>query len=247
MTKHLTVKTFGTGPSRFIALHGWGGSHATFSPLIPHIPESTTLDAIDLPGFGTSKQPDVWKIDRIAEMVVESIQFKGEYTVVGNCTGGVIGAELALMRPKSVHRLIMIDPFAFAPWYFSLFLKGTFGRNAYRTTFASPIGRFFMNRALQSKRDKNSDLTASFKHINHDVAYAFLKMMGDHEGPSRYAGLNLPIEIILGENTFGAVKKSAEILKRIWPQARIRTISGAGHLPLEERPNDIAESIFRYG
>lgn len=242
----LAVKKFGSGPYRYVALHGWGGSHDTFLPLSSHVPLSASVEAVDLPGYGDSALPSRWEVSLIAEMVADSIQPQGAITVVGNCTGGVIGAELARIRPGLVERLVVIDPFAFVPWYFSIFLKGSFGRMAYRTTFASPVGRFFTNQAMRGKRTENSDLTASFKRVDHEATHSFLKMMGEHEGPSRYAGLTLPVDILLGEKTFGAVKKSAQLLHETWPQARIHVIPGAGHLPIEEQPEALAEAVFNY-
>ncbi len=244
MKTPLDVTKSGEGSSRFVAIHGWGGSHATFEPLKPFMPDSVLFEAVDLPGYGTSELPDEWKTEVVGEMVADSISPDEDVTVVGNCTGGVIGAELALLQPNRVKRLVMIDPFAYMPWYFSIFLKGSFGRMAYMTTFASPIGRFFTNQALRSKRTRDSDLTASFERVNHAAVHDFLRMVGAHEGPSRYAHLQLPVDVIMGEKTFGAVRKSSRILEQEWPDVRIHVIPGAGHLPIEEQTERVAEVVF---
>ena len=245
MTSPLNVVQVGTGPSQFVALHGWGGSHATFDPLNAFIPDSARVEAVDLPGYGRSQLPNEWKTEIIAEMVVDSISLDEKITVVGNCTGGVIGAELALRNPGKVSRLVMIDPFAYLPWYFSIFLKGSFGRMAYKTTFASPVGRYFTNQALRGKRTEGSDLTASFERVNHDAVYEFLRMVATHEGPNRYAGLDLPVDGVIGHKTFGAVRKSSEILRDSWPDVRVHVIPGAGHLPIEERTEQVAGVVFK--
>ena len=246
MKSPLSVTKWGSGHANFVGLHGWGGSHKTFVPLINYLPEGIVIEAPDLPGCGQSSLPDRWRVETIADMVSDSISFESGFTIIGNCTGGVIGAEIARIKPDLVERLVMIDPFAYSPWYFALFLKGNFGRVAYRTAFASPIGRFFTNMALSGKRDGDTDLTSSFERVDHDAVYSFLKMMGEHEGPSRYAGLALPIDIIIGENTFRAVEKSAAILGEVWPHATLRVIQGAGHLPIEERSETLANLVFNY-
>jgi pimeloyl-ACP methyl ester carboxylesterase len=244
MSTPLAVTTWGSGDARTVALHGWGGSHATFLPFLPHIPASHRVIAPDLPGYGASELPERWETARIAEMVASSVGVDHEVTVVGNCTGGVIGAELAMMYPEIVSRLVLIDPFAYVPWYFSLFLKGNFGRMAYKTTFASPVGRYFTNQALRGKRTGDSDLTGSFSRVNHEAVYAFLRMMSEHEGPSRYTRLAIPIDIITGEKTFGAVRKSVGMLRQTWPGAQAHVIEGAGHLPIEEQGERVAELVF---
>ena len=244
MTRPLEIKTWGTGSSNYVALHGWGGSHDTFAPLVPMIPESAKIEAPDLPGYGKSAHPENWQTDEVAEMVGSSVNLEKPVTIIGNCTGGVIGAELAKLAPAQVKRLVMIDPFAYAPWYFSIFLKGTFGKTAYKTTFASPVGRFFTNQALRNKRTGNSDLTASFDRVDHDAVYSFLRMMYEHEGPKRYVNLDVPIDLLVGEKTFSAVKKSSQILKETLPNVRIHRLSGAGHLPIEEQTEKVAKVIF---
>lgn len=244
MTGPLEVKTWGTGSSNYIALHGWGGSHDTFAPMVPMIPSSAQIQAPDLPGYGKSAHPKNWQTGEVAEMVADSVNLDEPVTIIGNCTGGVIGAELAKLSSAQVKRLVMIDPFAYAPWYFSIFLKGTFGKMAYKVTFASPIGRFFTNQALRNKRTGDSNLTASFDRVDHDAVYSFLRMMYEHEGPERYVDLDVPIDLIVGEETFSAVKKSSQILKETLRNVRIHTLPGAGHLPIEEQSEAVAKVIF---
>ncbi len=244
MSVPLKTARWGEGDESYVALHGWGGSHGTFYPLVPLIPEPARVEAPDLPGYGDSALPDRWETDRVAEMVADSVDLDEPVTVVGNCTGGVIGAELARLRPGKVKRLVMIDPFAYVPWYFSIFLKGSFGKMAYKTTFASPIGRFFTNQALRGKRTDDSDLTASFERVDHEAVHSFLRMMNEHEGPGRYSDLDLPVDIVIGEKTFGAVRRSSRILHEMWPNVRVHTLTGAGHLPIEEQPQAVAKVTF---
>jgi pimeloyl-ACP methyl ester carboxylesterase len=245
MRTPLPVMKWGTGHSRVVALHGWGGSHATFLPLVRYVPSSHQLIAPDLPGYGQSKLPMEWTTKHIAEMIVHSVPNDRTITLVGNCTGGVIGAELALVNPGVVNRMVVIDPFAYMPWYFGIFLKGNFGRMAYRTTFASQVGRYVMNQALRNRRTGDADLTESFGRVNHDAVYAFLKMLAGHEGPARYEALEIPIDIITGEKTFGAVRKSVRMLQQVWPQSRVHVVADAGHLPIEERSWEVAKIVFR--
>jgi pimeloyl-ACP methyl ester carboxylesterase len=70
-------------------------------------------------------------------------------------------------------------------------------------------------------------------------------MMYEHEGPARYADLDIPVDVIVGEKTFGAVRKSSRILQETWPNVRIHTLAGAGHLPIEEKSEAVAKLVFR--
>ena len=90
-------------------------------------------------------------------------------------------------------------------------------------------------------------MTGSFSKVNHDAVYAFLQMMSRHEGPKRYRDLSLPIDVIVGEKTFGAVKKSVRMLDDIWPQANVHSVDEAGHLPIEEQSEQVARLVFANG
>jgi len=102
MKSPLSVTKWGSGHANFVGLHGWGGSHKTFVPLINYLPEGIVIEAPDLPGCGQSSLPDRWRVETIADMVSDSISFESGFTIIGNCTGGVIGADMARIKPDLV-------------------------------------------------------------------------------------------------------------------------------------------------
>ena len=59
-------------------------------------------------------------------------------------------------------------------------------------------------------------------------------------------GMDLsPIDIICGERTFGAIKKSVGMWRGVWPNARVFELEGAGHLPIEEATEDLSRIVFQ--
>ena len=67
----------------------------------------------DLPGYGQSSLPDWAQSPR--ELAIILLQFLDALAleqpiVVGSCVGGWIAAEMALLRPQRLSRLILIDP-----------------------------------------------------------------------------------------------------------------------------------------
>jgi pimeloyl-ACP methyl ester carboxylesterase len=98
---------------------------------------------------------------------------------------------------------------------------------------------------LRGHRAAETDLTNSFGRIDHDVAQRYLALLSEVEGIERFAGLRrVPIDIVYGERTFGAVKKSVAMWQGIWPQARARVLEGAGHLPILEATGALSEIVF---
>ena len=141
----------------------------------------------------------------------------------------------------------MIDPFAYCPWYFRLFLVPVLGYLIYATAFANPIGRGITNFFLQDKRAGETNLTQSFSTVNHRVTWNYLKMLYECGRPGQFRGMGLPVEILYGEKTFSAVRRSVQEWKEAWPQARVRELAGVGHLPIVERTKEVADAVFSNG
>lgn len=249
------VKRYGAGQQLYFGLHGWSGDHRTFAPLAADMPASASLYSADLPGCGQSPALPNLTLDSVTGEIVKAVLVAlppdKQVTLIGNCSGAILGLLAAGQIEERVRRLVLIDPFAYWPWYFRVFVTksfGSFGRHAYRTTFANPFGRWLTNQSLRAHRTSETDLTNSFGRIDHDVAQGYLALLAQVEGIERFAGLQrVPIEIVYGERTFGAVKKSIAMWQKIWPQARARVLAGAGHLPILEATAALSEIVFADG
>ena len=230
----------------FVGLHGWSGDHTTFAPLLPYLPAEASLYSADLPGCGQSPAPVCWELSVIADEIAETIsQIEApQVTLIGNCSGALLGLLAVNRIPNKFRRLILIDPFAYWPWYFKVFVNPGFGKYAYYSTFANPIGRWLTNRSLKAKRTEDSDLTRSFAAINHDAVYRYLTLLTGIDGIAQFSDLRMEIDIVYGERTFAAIKQSAAMWRSIWPQARCRKLTGAGHLPIVEATAQLSEIIF---
>lgn len=242
------IERYGRGRNVFFGLHGWGGDHSTFVPLVKHLPEDATLYAADLPGYGQSPAPAEWRFDAIADEVAAAlIEISApRLTIIGNCSGAIIALAAAQRMADHIERLLLIDPFAFVPWYFRVFTMGRFGRTAYYSTFANPLGRWLTNLSLVRRRTDASHLTRSFSEVNHAASLAHLRMLAGISDFARFGDLRIPIEILHGGRTFRAVKQSVVLWRSLWPQARAIELNGAGHLPIEEATLQLSEIIFNH-
>jgi pimeloyl-ACP methyl ester carboxylesterase len=240
------LKRYGAGADTYFGLHGWSGDHRMFAPLARRLPASATLWSADLPGCGQTPPPPVWDIDTVTELIVKDLAATDaeQFTLIGYCSGANLALFAAKHLPHRIKRLILIDTFAFMPLYFRVFLNPFFGRYAYMTTFANPLGRWLTNQSLRGHRADNSDLTNAFSEINHDVTYRYLSLLGSLENIRQFAGFTMPIDLIFGANTFQAVKDSARQWQTIWPQARAHELAGAGHLPVQEATKAFCAIVF---
>jgi pimeloyl-ACP methyl ester carboxylesterase len=182
----------------------------------------------------------------LAEPLVQAMHAFGlaGATLVGNCAGAIVALEAARLGAP-VRRLVLVDPFAFVPWYFGLLTRGWLGRLFYRLTFANPLGRWIGKVVLGSKRSDSTDLFGGFSTVRHADTWSFLHLLCTEPRIDRYAELEVPIDVVHGERTFRAVMRSAETFRMTWPnRCRVFTVAGAGHLPIQEAPRAIAEIGF---
>ena len=235
-------------PVTYIGLHGWGADHRTFDPLKPLVPENASVILPDLPGYGQSDPPKEWTIDCVTEETAEIINITDiprPIVIVGNCLGAVLGLEMLVRKMLIADRIVIIDPVIFFPMYLRVFLLGKLGKGAYRGTLDTKVGRFLSNLMVSRNKSNDIDYTESFQDVNHDSAYRYLQMMTEIPDPSRYANINIDVDIVYGKKTFGAVRKSSKALKTIWKHANEIEIPEAGHLPIHEQTELMAQLIFK--
>ena len=240
------VERYGEGREVYLGLHGWGSDGRTFALLAPHVPARATFYSADLPGCGHSAVPREWSVSAVVEEVVTTIASTGarRVTLVGNCGGAVFAMLAAQKLGAVVERVVMIDPFAYLPRYFRLFAGDGVGRHAYNATFANPVGRWITNQSLRGRLNAQSDLTASFAAADHEVARRYIQLFAEAGSVEQFRNFRTPVEIVCGERTFGAVKRSLALWREVLPHARAHELIGAGHLPMEEATERVAEIIF---
>lgn len=251
MQDPLYIQHTGAAPDQgpqFFCLHGWNGDYRTFDPLLPHLPADAGLTSCDMPGYGRSPAPKAWDIDTIAEQIAAQLERSSRetpLTLIGSCSGALLGMWAARRLPKGrVTRVIMLDTFAYVPGYFKLFLFPLFGRVAYYSAFANPLGRWLTNAGLANKRQEETDLTASFSQGNVHVPLHYLRAMDSIPSYKDYGDLDCEFDIVYGANTFTAVKHGATLWKGLWPHARIWELPETGHLPLVESTEVMAQIAF---
>ena len=240
------VERTGSGPRAMVGIHGWAGSRKTWRRIVSQVPESWSFYAIDLPGYGDSPRPSNLSLESVMDELGEFLGqvASDEVVLLGNCGGALLGIEAARRFPKAVDRVVMLDPFGYPPAYFTIFLAGRFGRYAYYSTFANPIGRLLTNGALRGKRQQSTDLTQGFRDVDHELTLDYLRLMRPLADASRFAGMQVAVDVLYGEKTFKGVRASLPLWQSALPQARFFELAGAGHEPVKEATDEIVRLAF---
>lgn len=243
------VEQYGNGPRPFLAFHGWGGDHREFTPLAARLPDNVRLYSVDLPGYGKSPKPLRWDMTEIVHEIVREMEQRdlNDVTLIGFCSGAVLALLVAKQIPFRVTRIVMIDPFAFLPWYFRIFVAGEFGRRAYRATFSSSRGRRITTWILRRRQSTDDDFMGAFSRVDHETTQQWLGLFRRVGSVKQFAGLSMPVRIAYGERTFAAVRESVREYSAIFPHARTFEIRHAGHLPLVRGAKQLVPIIFEAG
>jgi len=242
------ISCHGNGPRTFLGLHGWSGDHNTFAPFTRDLPPDATFFAVDLPGCGRSLDPVSWSLEEISSSVAEAARnIPSPFTLVGNCSGALLGMLAARQLQNRIERMLLIDVLAEFPWYFKIFLAPALGPVAYYSTFANPLGRWLTNLSLAERRSSQTTLTGGFAQTRHSSTYRYLRLFENYPAPEMFRDLRMPIDLICGEKTFAAVADSIPRWQKVWPQARAWKIEGAGHLPILEATAHLRQILFQEG
>ena len=240
---------YGTGKRTYLGIHGWGADHSVFAPLVAYLPSDASFFSADLPGCGRSRLPREWDLEEILAEIIGTIVLinRGPVTIVGHCGGAIFGLFSARMSTRLIPRVVAIDPFAYMPRYFSVFMGERLGRRAYDSTFANPLGRWLTNSVLNAGHGNQTDMVSTFNSTNHEVARRYLQLFSSIGGIDQLRGLQTTVDLVFGERTFSAVKKSVTQLSETLPFSRSLMLKGSRHLPLKEATEQLAQVIFEPG
>jgi pimeloyl-ACP methyl ester carboxylesterase len=195
------------------------------------------------PGFMGTPRPgaltDVAGLARVHAALIRELAPDGA-TVIGNSIGGWIAAELALLAPTLVKKLVLVDAVGIeVPGHpvadvFTLSLE-----ELSRLSYHDPQ-RFRVDPSKLTPQQ-----TAMF-----GANRAALKVYGSHPmDPGlrpRLATMTLPTLVVWGEADRIADGDYGRAFATAIPNARFQMLAGTGHVPQIETPQLLAEAIWPF-
>lgn len=107
--KNIHYEALGKGRP-LLLVHGWGGSAQSLEKLATILSADFQTIVVDLPGFGTSDNPDpTWGVEEYANLLAKLIENLKLKNVIyfGHSFGGSLGVQLAVTKPKLIDTLIL--------------------------------------------------------------------------------------------------------------------------------------------
>ncbi len=268
--RDMKVKYIRTGKGKpVIFLHNGGASHVIWREVMPRIKGDYEMFAFDLLGYGSSDKPGAgYKLENYIAFVAAFVDEHNLVPVrlVGNCMGSAMSLGFAMLRPKDVQALVLINPLTV-----STFLSGSLGtllrlrmrKPAFSRRLYKRLGRMKLtggigSQALRfqvgsygksSKVHKIPELCACY--ANPGQLESLLGVLDDLEN---FAYLDQfkpgddfpPFCTIWGQKNRILSSKAGRRLNETLHPSHEEWLSGCGHLPMLERPDEVASIISQF-
>jgi pimeloyl-ACP methyl ester carboxylesterase len=232
--------------AKLLVLHGefgvpgWLEAHrllaASFDVIVP-----------SLPGYGGTTRPDwVMGVHDLAAWVswlTRELELTGPVNVLGFSLGGWVAAELAVVAPQVIERLVLVGAMGIKPEQgeiFDYFLEaGPTGlrRAFHRPEEAAEFARFW-GRELSPEE---TDLIEQHREMTCRVAWKpyMHSLTLRHFLPA----IRTPTLLVWGDQDAITPVDCGRIYQRGIRQARLETIPACGHMPEMEQPGRFAEMV----
>ncbi len=228
-----------------VLLHAFPLGAGMWEPQMRAIPDGWRYITPDLRGFGGTTDPGDQppSMDDYAQDAIDLLSEMGiAHAVIGGCSMGGYATFAVLRRaPALAEGVVLVDTKAGSDS-----LEARANRRAMLALVdrqgASGVAREMMPKLLgQTTRETNATIEPTVRRLIKQqspeaIRGAIARMIERPDSMPVLAGLNLPVQVIVGEeDTLTPVEESRRIAEAV-PGARLDVIPGAGHLSNLEQP-----------
>jgi pyruvate dehydrogenase E2 component (dihydrolipoamide acetyltransferase) len=240
-----------------VLLHGMGSSHRSWYRVARELARTGRVIAPDLPGFGGSDPAGAgFRPSVVADALAAAIAARAvdDYVLVGHSLGGLVAVALADRHPARVRRLVLVSP---AGLQQRLSLPGQAIGRVLETLIdvrrelggavaTSPQARRVMFGRLVHRPERLHATDARLileasrgaTRIRQGVAAA---IHGDVR--PALARLAMPVEVVWGAEDRLLPVSGVALARAARPGLPVHVLHGIGHLPMLERPAELAGLI----
>jgi pimeloyl-ACP methyl ester carboxylesterase len=240
----VNVWTAGAG-SPVIYLHGYE-RHPGGAPFLERLAEHHLVYAPEQPGYGTST--GLTEVRDIFDLVLFYRSLIGAWghdsvAVVGHSTGGMLAAELAIVAPELVDKLILVD--AFGLWIDDLPTLDPFGPAALvmQATWHDPQRRPDPEPTIFVADPHDPTAGHMFEAQNRAAATKLMWPIAERGLRRRLPYLATPTLIVHGASDGLLPLRYATELSELIPGSELRVIEHAGHYPMIEQANEFLAHV----
>jgi pimeloyl-ACP methyl ester carboxylesterase len=240
------VRVWETGYGRpLVFLHGYE-RHPGPASFLERLGEHHQVLAPEQPGYGTSTGFD--EVQDLLDLVLfyrELVKAfgSGPVDLVGHSTGGMVAAELAIIAPEQVRRLVLVDAFG-------LWLDDEPSQDPFGGAKEVLAAKWFDPEAKPDPEPTNfeadpEDPYAAIVFQAHNLATAtkFMWPMAERGLRRRLPYLDVPTLVLNGAADGLVPPNYAREMAGLISDARLTLIEGAAHYPMFEQEDAFVEAL----
>ena len=244
--------------SSVVLLHGFASSLYTWHDVLGPLARTHDVLAVDLPGFGASELPPALSAEAFPAVVAGLMDELGvaKASLVGNSMGGALAALFAARHPERVDRLVLLDAAGFdlapadRPW-----LLRVLGSEAGGIIARLPRKRALATLALRQVFFDPGKVTAErideyLAPLQRPGAVESLRSLLAPRGLRTFAGfadevarIRAPALVVWGREDAWIPLSDADRFVAALPRARKVVLGDCGHMPQEERPEEVSRLL----
>ncbi|MGD9016210.1 MAG: alpha/beta hydrolase [Desulfobacterales bacterium] len=247
----------GNGPP-VVLVHGTPWSSFTLRHLIAALTTDFSVYYYDMLGYGQSdKTPGDVSLgiqNKVLGRLLDHWQLEGP-AIVGHDFGGATLLRAHLIDDRYFDKIVLIDPVAVSPWGSSFFRHVKTHEAAFAGVpdyIHDAIVRAYVNTAAFKPMEKETLARIVAPWTGRQGKAGFYRQIA--QADSRYTDeleplfgrIARPVMILWGgEDTWIPVERG-QALQRLIPDAIFRVIPDAGHLVIEERPQQLLNEMLPF-
>lgn len=252
-------------------LHGWGGPWSRQDKTLPLLEKDFRVIAVDFPGYGKSKPlTGTHTLGAYANFTLKFIKKLklSSLHLVGHSMGSVVAVRCSLRQPKLLKKLLLVG---FSTDYheglprkgkalagpFLKLTKSRVGRQALGKLGGTNLGQQLLAFGItlacalphtkltkirsQARRRRLSYGDTSGRTLVENIADILNCTYG-----SELKSLRPPVLLIYGREEQAVSQKKRDGLVEQYPKFRKIEIPGAGHTPMDDKPEELAAAIGNF-
>lgn len=232
----LNFQSYGRG-FPIIILHGLFGSLDNWQTISRRLGEFFQVFAVDLRNHGGSPHSDDFNYDVMAEDLRGFVETHGlsRCHLLGHSLGGKAAMEFALRHAALVEKLVVVDmaPRAYPPAHIPIFeallaldLRSFRDRREIADALAPAIPDLVTRQFLLKSLTRDESDALQWR-LNLPAIYRnYSRLNQELENGRTFAG---PALFLRGQRSDYITEKDASLIRRFFPNAKIVSVSGAGH------------------
>ncbi len=244
----LAVRRFGRG-TPVVLVHGSAGGLDSFDPVVPLLRDRYEVWVHARRGYPPSdgcRHPKTYA-DDVADLRAVLAAARGSAHVVGASYGGTVALHAALAEPAGIRSLTLFEPPLFAAGdelapvldeYRALLDAGDLGTAA--RLFAARVAR--VPAAILDALGPTDPDPAEAVGCLHDLE----AMTADSTDVRRWTGIEVPVLLIQGAQTWAPMPATMDALADALPKADRVVLHGQSHFATHTAPDMFAAAVRRH-